>query len=628
MSEVKTHLRKMKKCGDVEGLIRMLGIGSSIERRDAICTLGKLRSKKAVIPLIELLASDEVLIRSNAAWALGKIADMRATRPLLGILNDPSENVRIHAVWSLGRLGDRRAIRGLRSVLSNCSSDLEKYAKEAMARIELNKDDYDNSADMVLSSESAIIPLITVDVPSDLFECDYGSREVPKNGNGSAMKLSKDVVIEDTKVTDRFLGENLRRIMLGLKKEFTGLASIDILFSYMDNNNGGQKSSVWLQMATDGKGYFMSDPQNIYKTDSISDRGLNFEGQMGKTKRTTSPHSIKNSRITSSRRYVHKSVNCEYSEPEEQKNDLRKDDLPSLIDITTEDYSEQKSGKEKETESRMNHFDKRRSVVQEAEIENKKDTHIIESDESTPRNDNVGSKIQTIKTPQNVPQAESKPHAAKATEEIKAAITSKKTEIDVDSAVKFLTDIGMSGVTNAASTVTQLSGQEDSSLKSQLRILPIDQVHNEIVNLGESIALVEIGLHGKGPEGKINGRMHFYLSKNAALEVANQLLCIPPEAAIKEFTEDIISTLKETSNIFGGQYISAISEYIEIPLVLEAPVFKTGGSMQIVESEMKGVSEKVEFALATDLAFGKNKTGRLIILLDPRSFDIIIKKLF
>jgi chemotaxis protein CheY-P-specific phosphatase CheC len=140
--------------------------------------------------------------------------------------------------------------------------------------------------------------------------------------------------------------------------------------------------------------------------------------------------------------------------------------------------------------------------------------------------------------------------------------------------------------------------------------------------------MIGVGLNGKGPSGDVNGEMQIYVSKQDALDVANELLCNTPETYVKEFTEDISSTLKEIANIFGGQYVSAISEYIEVPFLLNVPSFKTGQSSQIAESALKEIGGKVEFVLATHLAFGPNKVGRLIILLDPASFDTIIKKLF
>jgi len=53
--------------------------------------------------------------------------------------------------------------------------------------------------------------------------------------------------------------------------------------------------------------------------------------------------------------------------------------------------------------------------------------------------------------------------------------------------------------------------------------------------------------------------------------MANELLCTPPEAYCREFNEDIMSTLREVVNIFGGQYVNAISEYIGETILVDTP---------------------------------------------------------
>ncbi len=236
--------------------------------------------------------------------------------------------------------------------------------------------------------------------------------------------------------------------------------------------------------------------------------------------------------------------------------------------------------------------------------------------------------VKPLKPEQKLVEIKPQPEVVKVIEKTQATSPPVKSAENVDSAVRLLSDIGKSGMTEAASAVTQLGGEEAESLQSRLRTLPIDQLSEEIVSLGEYIASVEVNLHGKSESGEMNGTVILFFSKDVALSIANELLCNQPGALVKEFTEDITSTLKETANIFGGQYVSAISEYIGMPILLKAPAFKTGASSQIAESMMKEISGKVDFALATDLAFANNKTGRLVMLLDPKSYDIIITKLF
>ena len=221
-----------------------------------------------------------------------------------------------------------------------------------------------------------------------------------------------------------------------------------------------------------------------------------------------------------------------------------------------------------------------------------------------------------IKTPEINPPVETAKPAAAST-----------MSGNVNSAVQLLSNIGMSGMTNAASTVTQLGGEEAESKHSQLRTIQIEEMKDEITGLGESVVMIGVELHGNGVEGEVKGEMQMYIARQDALEVANELLCNTPDTAIKEFNEDITSTLKETANIYGGQYVSAISEYIGVPLTLKAPSFKAGQSSQVAESAMKNITGKVEFALATNIEFGNNRIGRLIMLVDPKSFEVIIAKI-
>ncbi|MDJ1421473.1 MAG: HEAT repeat domain-containing protein [Candidatus Methanoperedens sp.] len=543
-----TGLREMKKSGDAEGLLRVLDTGDVKEIREAVRILGELRYSKATRPLIGLLETDDIQIRSNSAWALGEIGNARAVLPLIGLLNDPSENVQVYAAWALGRIGDKRAITALNAASKNGSQELRKHAREAIARIESNKRsmrnrDYDpeeyGAADEALSSDIDI-PLVAIDVPLNILKCDYVSR-AEGEPNRDRARLSKDVAIKDTVNTGK---DNTRRIILGLKDDFCGVISIDVLFRYRDNRGDGHTSSVWLQVANAEESYATSGSDTARGRDF--DLELDPEEQIDEMERRAPQQGVRDTKIKYSRKQIPRPV------------------------------------------------------------------------EESP--DGAETKVKRIKTQtlNQTPDIDLKTQVVDAQKDI----------VDVDSAVRLLSDIGMAGMTNAASTVTQLAGQESESLQSQLRTLPIDQMRDEIAGLGDYIVSIEIKLHGKGQAGEVNGMLHLYFSKDVALAIANELLCNQADAAIKEFTEDIISTLKETANIFGGQYISAVSEYIEVPIFLEAPIFKTGTSVQIAESVMKDVTGKVEFALATDLALGSNKTGRLIMLLDPRSFEIIVAKLF
>jgi len=649
-----TDLKELKKRGDIEGLLGILDTSDVKECRDAICILGELRNKKAIRPLITLLETDDVQIRANAAWALGEIGNVKAVLPLIALLNDPSDNVRIHAAWSLGRIGDKRAVPGLKAILKNGSTDLRKHAGEAIERIESNGNGnryaYENEDTNI--SENVDIPLVTLDIPSDLFKCEYLSRVEngeTKTDYGNTARFSNDLMITDTDSNGS--GENTRKIVLGLKNEFNGLVSVDIILKYNENNGSGMHTnSIWLQMENLRK-------NNPAVRSAPVEQEWEKEEQTVAIKRRTPGNGAKKVQFKPLRK--HRPAGYDLS-GEAAEDEIMAGELPSYdYDI---DIPEENTAKKKEI-MRLEKRSRKTPELEEPELElapvpikdnikSEKKTHEAEVKVKDARAE-AGVK-ETVKPDKKLPEPEVKARVAEP--EVKTSIVKPDVEVtetvkpmkaephappakpepaappkkdqNIDSAVRLLSDIGMSGMTNAASTVTQLSGEEAESSHSLLRTLPIEQMHDEIISLGDSIVMIGIELHGKGPTGEVRGEMQLYISSDNALDIANELLCNPPDSVCKEFTEDIISTLKETANIFGGQYISAVSEYIEVPLLLKAPTFKTGSSSKIAEAAMKEIEGKVEFALATNLALGMNKTGRLIMLVDPKSFDIIIQKLF
>ena len=692
-----TDLREMKKRHDVEGLLGILETGDIKECRESIRMLGELRSRKAIVPLIGFLETDDIQIRSNASWALGEIGHVKAVLPLIGLLNDPIDNVRINAAWSLGRVGDKRALSALRSAMRNGSTELRKHTREAIARIESSEADkrhgLEEEQDEPDFSDMAV-PLLTLAVPCDM-ECNYLSRvedEVSQTDFVNTTQFSKDVLLNDTGNFDVIPDDELRKIILGLKKESTGSVSIDILFRHKNDNGDNKTSSVWLHMSSKEKKGIAA----VYKIETAPELGRRDQ------KRRVSDTGKRKTRI----KYVKKAKPIEYEipqdfeidreeytyeeieEPEEypgeqviQRKEIKRQykkfpvrerhvepesysrDEEEYEDIQKPGYQEIQEPPEPEIKARE-HIPEVKPVKEPVKTavkipeppkpEVKAREHKLEV---KPVKEHIQPAVKILEQPkheikarENKPELKNEPVRKEvkieAKPEIKAdvIIEAKPQALheivppkvksgtagtgSVDSAVRLLSDIGMSGMTKAASAVTQLSGDEEEAKHSQLRTLPVDELKDEILSLGESVVMIGVGLNGKGPSGDVNGEMQIYISSQDALDVANELLCNPPDASVKEFTEDINSTLKEIANIFGGQYVSAISEYIGVPFLVKVPSIKTGQSSQIAESTLKDIAGKVDFVLATNLAFGPNKVGRLLMLLDPASFETIIKKLF
>lgn len=317
-------LKEMKKRADIEGLLNILETGDVKECRDAICILGELRHKKAIRQLLGMLETDDIQIRSNAAWALGEIGDVKAVLPLIGLLNDPTENVRIHAAWSLGRIGDKRAIHGLKNALKNGSTDLRKHAMEAISKIESNgKDARQGETEEITFSESIDIPLVTLNVPQDIFECNYKSMVESQKDNGNT-QISKDILIKD-----KFSRDNTRRIVLGLNNEFDGLVSVDVVLRYIEGDVK-RASSVWLQMSST----LENEKRQIIRSSDMESVS-NDPDSDDKIERVTRRHESGRKRT----RITRKSRPVEYEPDEEQQVD---ENITSLDDIVDEDYPAKK----------------------------------------------------------------------------------------------------------------------------------------------------------------------------------------------------------------------------------------------------------------------------------------------
>lgn len=652
-----TDLRDMKKRRDIEGLLNILESGDIKECREAICMLGELRTRKAISPLIGFLETDDVHIRSNAAWALGEIGHVKAVLPLIALLNDPIENVRINAAWSLGRIGDKRALTVLRSARKNGSAELRKHAREAIARIESNESDRWRNGEDADIPDIVDNPLIEIEVPPDM-ECNYISRVEDADTQTdyeNMARFSRNVQVRDT--GEPLSEDDIRKIVLGLKDDSNGLVSIDIIFKYKENTNGERKSSsVWLQMASAGA----NGDNNKIKIEREIERIDSGPKYIKRTEGTKKKAKIKHSRKTKpveydlpeeteldqSERYtseIDETCEIDIEVPEERvitrKIISRRNKRP-VREIPKE--PEQEYGYEEETqEIELSEPEPEAEEIQpepkpietKAEIKPIKEPlpappKIPEQPKPEPKPKETKTDVKPLKEPVPAPPKIPEPEIKPPVEAVKAKpVSVSSPDGNVDSAVHLLSNIGMSGMTNAASTVTQLAGEEAESKHSQLRTIPIEEMNDEITGLGDSIVMISVELNGNGPEGEVKGEMQMYVSSGNALEVANELLCNTPDTSIKEFNDDITSTLKETANIYGGQYVSAISEYIGVPLSLKAPSFKTGQSTHIAESVLKDITGKVEFALATNVEFGNNRIGRLIMLVDPKSFDIIITKL-
>lgn len=232
----------------------------------------------------------------------------------------------------------------------------------------------------------------------------------------------------------------------------------------------------------------------------------------------------------------------------------------------------------------------------------------------------------------SIPEPETTPTEEKTVIEPAAEIEPQPAtseQKDMGSVVDMLNDIGMKGMGNAATMVSQMAGQEIEADQPELKTIPREDIQSELEPLGEQIATVSMRLSSMG-DTPMSGAMYMHFSAENGFKVADLLFNNPP-GTTTEYNELSISTLKEAANIFGGQYLSAISEYIGIPIIPTTPDFQTGTPAETAQSIQSKIGEDVDYILATELHFGTGDhkiKGELLIMFDNTTFELLLEKLY
>jgi chemotaxis protein CheY-P-specific phosphatase CheC/HEAT repeat protein len=198
----------------------------------------------------------------------------------------------------------------------------------------------------------------------------------------------------------------------------------------------------------------------------------------------------------------------------------------------------------------------------------------------------------------------------------------------INSVVDLLNDIGMKGMSNAATMISQMSGQEIEADQPELKTIPKEDIQSELEQLGEQIATVSMKLKSIG-DTPMSGAIYMHFSLENSFKVADLLFNNPP-GTTTEYNELTISSIQEAANIFGGQYLSAISEYIEIPIIPTTPEFQIATPAETAQAIQTKINEDTEYLLATELHFGakENKIkGKLLIMFDNSTLELLLQKL-
>ena len=111
-------------------------------RRAALEALGELDDQDAHPLFLQVLReSESPMMRKSAAYGLGRLRDRRALIPLIRALQDTSPHVRTRAAEALGTLGDEEAIQHLLEIHGDQNPFVRRATIEALGRLSTESHD-------------------------------------------------------------------------------------------------------------------------------------------------------------------------------------------------------------------------------------------------------------------------------------------------------------------------------------------------------------------------------------------------------------------------------------------------------------------------------------------------------
>lgn len=178
----------------------------------------------------------------------------------------------------------------------------------------------------------------------------------------------------------------------------------------------------------------------------------------------------------------------------------------------------------------------------------------------------------------------------------------KKLDQFQEDAIKEVGNIGMGHATTSLSKM--LDKKIDITLNS-IRFVPLVYVPDLVRNEDTVIGVIQ------QLKGSINGYLLLMLSKDSAKFLTKMMLDEPVDA--DTFSEMEQSLLKELCNIMSGTYISAISNFLEIAIMLSPPsqvydmaeaIINQLVGMMITDAE-NVLFLRTEFNVHTEKLYGK-----------------------
>lgn len=186
-----------------------------------------------------------------------------------------------------------------------------------------------------------------------------------------------------------------------------------------------------------------------------------------------------------------------------------------------------------------------------------------------------------------------------------------------------LREVANIGAGHAATALSTLTGTRIMISVPMVNIVPPGDFVPEIAPNAEIVAVQMV------MSGDISGRTIFLLAIPAGLRLAERMLrrnrgTSPNLGKLEQ------SALNEAGNILAGAYLTALSEFLDMRLMLSPPSLKTGAAAQVLDALGDQAPRAESPILCVETEFfleepAESLHGFFLLVPDPKAFDAIFR---
>ena len=186
-----------------------------------------------------------------------------------------------------------------------------------------------------------------------------------------------------------------------------------------------------------------------------------------------------------------------------------------------------------------------------------------------------------------------------------------------------LREVGNVGAGNAATALSQLTGQRIDLSVSKVCVLPTDSIAGFLGGADKNVASVCLPIYGD-----VTGVVLVFFPLEKVDELISMLMPNFPQNTSSELSEMQKSALRELGSILTGAYLNALFSFIHIQVLHGVPELVLDMAQAILDSVLVELEEKENLAIVIEselTALDKKLSGKFFLLPEAGSLARLFK---